>query len=145
MFELAANRFPRNKCLGWRPYDSVRQTWGNFEWMDYATVQRRRANFGVGIVSVNKDNGVNDQTYGVGLWCQNRPEWQITGMIFCSRTIFQCLWIHFRSCVHVTITVHSLALRYFRTIDHGIHHQSCLFTMYCDIAASYSDPSQVET
>jgi len=48
--------------------------------MDYATVQRRRANFGVGIVQIMKDAGVQEQKYGVGLWCQNRPEWQLTGL-----------------------------------------------------------------
>ena len=48
--------------------------------MDYGTVQNRRANLGVGIVEVNKRAGVVEQKYGVGLWCQNRPEWQLTGM-----------------------------------------------------------------
>ena len=48
--------------------------------MDYGTVQKRRANFGVGIVDVNRKAGVVEQKYGVGLWCQNRPEWQLTGM-----------------------------------------------------------------
>lgn len=47
--------------------------------MDYTTVQRRRANLGVGIVEINKQAGVGEQKYGVGLWCQNRPEWQLTG------------------------------------------------------------------
>ncbi|KAL8867673.1 MAG: hypothetical protein Q9174_005508 [Haloplaca sp. 1 TL-2023] len=47
--------------------------------MDYATLQRRRANFGVGIVEVNKQAGNLDQKYGIGIWCQNRPEWQLTG------------------------------------------------------------------
>jgi long-chain acyl-CoA synthetase len=47
--------------------------------MDYGTVQKRRANFGVGIVEVNKRAGVVGSKYGVGLWSQNRPEWQLTG------------------------------------------------------------------
>jgi long-chain acyl-CoA synthetase len=50
--------------------------------MDYATVQRRRANFGAGIVELHKRAGVTEEKYGVGLWCQNRPEWQLTGMQF---------------------------------------------------------------
>ena len=49
--------------------------------MTYDEVKKRRANFGAGIVQVNKDAGVPDQKYGVGLWCQNRPEWQLTGEI----------------------------------------------------------------
>lgn len=47
--------------------------------MTYDEVKKRRANLGAGIVQVNKDAGVLDQKYGVGLWCQNRPEWQLTG------------------------------------------------------------------
>ena len=72
---------PKNKCLGWRPYDSVTEKWGKFQWMDYGMVQKRRANFGVGIVAVNKEAGLEEQKYGIGLWCQNRPEWQLTGML----------------------------------------------------------------
>ena len=51
-------------------------------------MQKRRANFGVGIVEINKQAGVLNQTYGVGLWCQNRPEWQLTGEICTVPTIF---------------------------------------------------------
>ena len=76
---VLANRQPSGKCLGSRPYNSVTKSFGKYEFMDYATVQKRRANLGVGIKHVVKDVGVRDQTYGIGLWCQNRPEWQITG------------------------------------------------------------------
>ena len=76
---VLANRQPSGKCLGSRPYNSVTKTFGKYEFMDYATVQKRRANFGVGIKHVVKEAGVRDHKYGVGLWCQNRPEWQITG------------------------------------------------------------------
>ncbi len=79
MFENTANRQPNNRCLGSRPYDPVTKKFGKYEWMTYGEVQKRRANFGAGIVQVNKKAGVLDQKYGVGLWCQNRPEWQITG------------------------------------------------------------------
>lgn len=79
MFENTANRQPNNRCLGSRPYDPVTKKFGKYEWMTYGEVQKRRANFGAGIVQVNKKAGVLDQIYGVGLWCQNRPEWQITG------------------------------------------------------------------
>ena len=79
MFEDAANRCPTNKCLGYRPYDPNRKEFGPYLWMDYATVQRRRANLGVGVVEANRQAGVAARKYGVGLWCQNRPEWQLTG------------------------------------------------------------------
>lgn len=49
--------------------------------MTYDEVKKRRANLGAGIVQVTKEAGVLDQKYGVGLWCQNRPEWQLTGKI----------------------------------------------------------------
>ena len=47
--------------------------------MTYGDVQKRRANFGAGLVQITKEAGVVEQKHGVGLWCQNRPEWQITG------------------------------------------------------------------
>lgn len=78
-FEQSAKRVPRNKCLGMRPYDPVAKTFGDYVWEDYQTIQRRRANFGVGLVSLHEQIGVTGRQYGVGLWCQNRPEWQITG------------------------------------------------------------------
>lgn len=56
--------------------------------MDYATVQRRRANFGVGIVEINKQAGVMESKYGVGLWCQNRPEWQLTDLACMSQSLY---------------------------------------------------------
>lgn len=80
--------------------------------MDYGTVQRRRANFGVGIVQVNREAGVLDQKYGVGLWCQNRPEWQITGMKVTYPSIGQVpLLIPMRLGLHVTSTLHRLLIR----------------------------------
>ena len=88
MFEASANRFPQNKCLGYRPYDPVRQRWGNYQWLSYATVQKRRAAFGAGLVSINREAGITEQKFGVGLWCQNRPEWQITDLGCMSQSLF---------------------------------------------------------
>lgn len=47
--------------------------------MSYETVAQRRANLGAGIREIGKRAGITDYQYGVGLWSQNRPEWQITG------------------------------------------------------------------
>lgn len=88
MFESTAQRAPRSPCLGKRPYDSVKQAWGPYEWEDYGTVQRRRADFGVGLVELHKRAGVTDQKYGVGLWCQNRPEWQMVDLACMSQSLF---------------------------------------------------------
>lgn len=74
-----AIRQPSRNCLGYRRYDKETKTYGPYEWINYATVQRRRGNFGVGIIEVNKRAENLQPKYGVGLWCQNRPEWQLTG------------------------------------------------------------------
>lgn len=78
-----ANRVPKRPCLGHRPYDPSTKTFGDYVWQDYQTVQTRRANFGVGLVQLHKQVGITSTRIGVGLWCQNRPEWQITGNFSC--------------------------------------------------------------
>lgn len=88
MFESSAQHAPHQPCLGKRPFDSVKQVWGPYEWQDYGTVQKRRANFGVGLVELHKKAGVVDTKYGIGLWCQNRPEWQITDLACMSQSLF---------------------------------------------------------
>lgn len=80
-FEEAANKIPNNNCLGWRPWQPKTSTWGAYEWMSYQTVQARRKDFGAGLVHVMAKHGHPEEQRGIGLWCQNRPEWQITGII----------------------------------------------------------------
>ncbi|KAF1961345.1 long-chain-fatty-acid-CoA ligase 1 [Byssothecium circinans] len=87
-FEAAATNYPKNRCLGHRPYDPVTKTFGAYEWQDYKTVQTRRKNFGAGLVHLHKQAGVTAQSYGIGLWCQNRPEWQITDLAAMSQRLF---------------------------------------------------------
>lgn len=79
MFEDSLTRNAARPCFGRRPYLAASKSWGPYEWMDYATVGKRRANFGAGLVTLHKKAGVTQDKYGVGLWCQNRPEWQIVG------------------------------------------------------------------
>lgn len=88
MFEVTALRIPNSPCLGWRLYDSAKKTFGPYEWMDYATVQKRRANLGVGIVEIHKQAGITNTKCGVGLWSQNRPESQITDLACMSQSLF---------------------------------------------------------
>ncbi|PLB33800.1 putative AMP-binding enzyme [Aspergillus candidus] len=89
VFESAANRLPKNHCLGWRPYNPVKKTYGPYQWLDYQTVQKRRAAFGAGLVELhNKHNCVRAGQYGIGLWCQNRPEWQITDLACMSQGLY---------------------------------------------------------
>ncbi|KAF1966407.1 long-chain-fatty-acid-CoA ligase 1 [Bimuria novae-zelandiae CBS 107.79] len=87
-FEAAAVRYPKNRCLGHRPYDPVTKTFGAYVWQDYETVHRRRKNFGTGLVHLHKQAGVTEQSYGIGLWCQNRPEWQITDLGCMTQRLF---------------------------------------------------------
>ncbi|KAF2271899.1 acetyl-CoA synthetase-like protein [Westerdykella ornata] len=89
-FEATAARYPKNNCLGHRPYDPVTKTFGAYTWQDYQTVQTRRKNFGAGLVHLHRQVGAHKEEgqYGVGLWCQNRPEWQITDLACMSQRLF---------------------------------------------------------
>lgn len=70
---------PKNRCLGLRPWDAKTKTYGPYQWEDYATVQQRSRNVGKGMVELHESFGVFGRQKPVGLWCQNRPEWQLTG------------------------------------------------------------------
>lgn len=81
MFESSANRQPKNHCLGWRSYNPATKAYDPYQWITYEQVQKRRAAFGAGLVELHQKHNVHRPgQYGIGLWCQNRPEWQITGM-----------------------------------------------------------------
>ena len=88
MFESTAVRIPHAPCLGYRTYNSEKKIWEAYEWLDYETVQKRRADFGVGIKELHNREGVTLPSYGVGLWCQNRPEWQITDLACMSQSLY---------------------------------------------------------
>lgn len=89
MFESTANRQPKAHCLGWRPYNPVTKKFGNYQWINYQTVQKRRAAFGAGLAELHNKHGCNRSgPYGVGLWCQNRPEWQITDLACMSQGLY---------------------------------------------------------
>lgn len=78
-FEASMKKRPSARCLGSRPWDPVTKRFGKYDWMTYGETSLRRKNFGAGIVELHKEAGVTEEKYGVGLWCQNRPEWQISG------------------------------------------------------------------
>jgi long-chain acyl-CoA synthetase len=80
IFEASVARVPTNRCLGWRPWNATTKTWEpKYVWMTYEEVAERRKNFGAGIVELHHRIGMKEDKYPVGLWAQNRPEWQITG------------------------------------------------------------------
>lgn len=87
-FESSLKKRPNARCLGTRPWDPVKQVWGNYEWISYAETAVRRKNFGAGIVELHRGAGVSEEKYGVGLWCQNRAEWQISDLGCMSQSLF---------------------------------------------------------
>lgn len=87
-FEQTANRVPRSKCLGHRPYDPITKQHGPYEWQTYGEIQERRKNFGIGLVEILQSAGITGTQHGIGLWCQNRPEWQITDLACMSQSLF---------------------------------------------------------
>ncbi|KAJ6107673.1 hypothetical protein N7523_008996 [Penicillium sp. IBT 18751x] len=89
MFESTANRQPKNHCLGWRAYNSATKSFDPYQWFTYEQVQKKRADFGAGLVELHqKHNCHRPGQYGIGLWCQNRPEWQITDLACMSQGLF---------------------------------------------------------
>lgn len=88
-FEAAVVRYPKNNCLGHRPYDPVAKKFGGYVWETYEEIAQRRKNFGAGLVHLHKQAGITaTKQYGVGLWCQNRPEWQITDLACMSQALY---------------------------------------------------------
>ncbi|KAK3985780.1 hypothetical protein QBC44DRAFT_151835 [Cladorrhinum sp. PSN332] len=89
LFEVSVASVPRNKCLGHRPWNANTKTWENkYVWQTYAEVAERRKNFGAGIVELHQRIGVKEDKYAVGLWAQNRPEWQITELALLSQSLW---------------------------------------------------------
>ncbi|KAH8594575.1 hypothetical protein B0O99DRAFT_687796 [Bisporella sp. PMI_857] len=88
-FEATLKKWPNRRCLGSRVWDSASKTFRNYNWITYAQTAVRRKNFGAGLVKLHKMVGVKEnRQYGVGLWCQNRPEWQISDLGCMSQSLF---------------------------------------------------------
>jgi long-chain acyl-CoA synthetase len=51
-------------------------------------VHTRRKNLGAGLVHLHRQAGITGRNYGIGLWCQNRPEWQVTDLAAMSQSLF---------------------------------------------------------
>lgn len=82
IWEDTVKRFPNNRCLGARPWNPTIKNWENkYVWQTYAEVDKRVRNLGSGIFELHRRIGVSPGNHGVGIWSQNRPEWQITGKI----------------------------------------------------------------
>lgn len=89
IWQDSVKRFPNNRCLGARPWNASTKSFENhFLWETYSEVDQRARNFGSGISELLRRVGVQPGNHGVGIWSQNRPEWQITGEIAFSANVF---------------------------------------------------------
>ncbi|KAI0882427.1 acetyl-CoA synthetase-like protein [Annulohypoxylon maeteangense] len=90
LFQDAVKRFPDNKCLGTRSWNPTTKSWENhFNWQTYAEVATRSKNFGSGIYELHRRIGIPaGSSHGVGIWSQNRAEWQITDLGLTSQSLF---------------------------------------------------------
>ena len=88
LFESTAKRQPHAPCLGHRPWNSTRSAFGPYEWIDYETVQQRKNALGAGLIELHTREGIAGANYGIGLWCQNRPEWQIVDLAAMSQSLY---------------------------------------------------------
>ncbi|KAK6825148.1 AMP-binding enzyme [Apiospora arundinis] len=85
----SAKRFPGNRCLGTRPWNPTTKSWENrYAWQTYEEVAERAKNFGSGILDLHRKAGVTADKFGVGLWCQNRAEWQITDIALSGQSLY---------------------------------------------------------
>lgn len=82
-FDASAQKQPNSNCLGSRPWDPASKVWGpTYEWLSYAEVAQRRQDLGKGIRELHSRIDIaDDAKYGVGIWAQNRAEWQISGIV----------------------------------------------------------------
>ncbi|KAI5457976.1 hypothetical protein BGZ63DRAFT_492822 [Mariannaea sp. PMI_226] len=89
LFERSSYKFSNSKCLGSRHWNPATQAWEDkYDWFTYSQINTRRKNFGAGVVELhNRINHPADQ-YGVGLWSQNRTEWQIVDLGLASQALF---------------------------------------------------------
>ncbi|ETS77533.1 hypothetical protein PFICI_11407 [Pestalotiopsis fici W106-1] len=89
LIQDTVRRFPNNRCLGTRHWNPATKSWDNkYTWQTYAQVAERSKNFGSGILELHRRVGVTADKFGVGLWCQNRAEWQITDIALSSQSLF---------------------------------------------------------
>jgi long-chain acyl-CoA synthetase len=88
LFEDSVRRRPGSRCLGTRHWDSNSGDWDDkFTWLSYSDVAERRKRLGAGIMELHRAMGVTEDKFPVGLWSQNRAEWQITDLALISQSL----------------------------------------------------------
>ncbi|KAG9613739.1 acetyl-CoA synthetase-like protein, partial [Aureobasidium melanogenum] len=88
MFERSASVYRTQNCLGYRPYNAESSSYGPYSWISYSAAAERRKNFGAGLMKTHQDICGSLPQGGVGLWCNNRPEWQIVDLGCMSQSLF---------------------------------------------------------
>lgn len=89
LFQDAVRKFPNSRCLGTRPWNAQTKTWENkYVWQTYSDVNKRSKNLGAGLVEIHKKIGITADKFGVGLWSQNRAEWQIADFGIVSQSLY---------------------------------------------------------
>jgi len=79
-FEHGLKANPQGNCLGHRPWDPVKGDYHqHYEWQTYETIGRRRDHIGSALLHLAETSLHPENITGwtVGLWCHNRPEWQV--------------------------------------------------------------------
>eukprot|EP00899_Mesostigma_viride_P000325 jgi/Mesvir1/10293/Mv16422-RA.1 len=83
-FRSAVEKFPGNKCLGWRARDSTGEV-GDYQWLTYSEVMERTTK----IASAIRHCGL--EPHGrVGVYSQNCPEWMMA-MQACNMHTLYCV------------------------------------------------------
>ncbi|KAF5018272.1 hypothetical protein F66182_9757 [Fusarium sp. NRRL 66182] len=89
ILDRSARKWPNSRCLGTRHWNQATQQWEDkYDWISYADFNVRRKNFGAGIVEIHKLINYSADKYGVGLWSQNRAEWQIADFGIASQSLY---------------------------------------------------------
>lgn len=88
MFEITVKNKPNSPGYGYRPWNSAKKAWEPYQWIDFETMQKRRDAIGKGLVELHAREGITGRQYGVGLWCQNRPEWQASDLACMSQSLY---------------------------------------------------------
>jgi len=81
LFEDAVRKHGNSRCLGTRQWNPASRSWDDqYSWITYSQTSDRVKAFGAGLVEIYNKAGLKAEKCGVGLWAQNRAEWQISGM-----------------------------------------------------------------
>ncbi|CAM1510427.1 Fc.00g007620.m01.CDS01 [Cosmosporella sp. VM-42] len=89
MMDASVQKRPNAKCMGTRHWNAKTQQWEDkYDWLSYAEVDTRRKNFGAGIVEIHQRINYPKDKFGVGLWSQNRVEWQITDLGLATQSLY---------------------------------------------------------